>query len=53
MADYKGIGYLRTKLVQKRTRVLMRYRYYEMKNAVRDFGLVTPPAFRAFSETLG
>lgn len=53
MADYKGIGYLRAKLVQKRTRVLMRYRYYEMKNAVRDFGLVTPPAFRAFSETLG
>ncbi|MCI6958982.1 MAG: hypothetical protein MR743_03840 [Oscillospiraceae bacterium] len=53
MADYKGIGYLRTKLVQKRTRVLMRYRYYEMKNAVRDFGFVTPPAFRAFSETLG
>lgn len=53
MADYKGIGYLRAKLVQKRTRVLMRYRYYEMKNAVRDFGLVTPPTFRAFSETLG
>ena len=53
MADYKGIGYLRAKLAQKRTRVLMRYRYYEMKNAVRDFGLVTPPAFRAFSETLG
>ena len=53
MTDYKGIGYLRAKLVQKRTRVLMRYRYYEMKNAVRDFGLVTPPAFRAFSETLG
>ena len=53
MADYKGIGYLRAKLAQKRTRVLMRYRYYEMKNAVRDFGLVTPPAFRAFNETLG
>ena len=53
MADHKGIGYLRAKLVQKRTRVLMRYRYYEMKNAVRDFGLVTPPTFRAFSETLG
>lgn len=53
MADYKGIGYLRAKLAQKRTRVLMRYRYYEMKNAMRDFGLVTPPAFRAFSETLG
>lgn len=53
MADYKGIAYLRGKLEQKRSRVRMRYTYYEMKNTVRDFGLVTPPEFRRLSETLG
>ena len=53
MADYKGIAYLRGKLERKRSRVRLRYTYYEMKNAVRDFGLVTPPEFRSLSETLG
>ncbi len=53
MADYKGIAYLRGKLERKRSRVRLRYTYYEMKNAVRDFGLVTPPEFRRLSETLG
>ena len=37
----------------KRSRVLTRYKYYEMKNAVKDFGMVTPPEFRTFSEVLG
>ena len=53
MTDLKGMAYLRRRLSQKRTRVLTRYKYYEMKNAVKDFGKVTPDEFRFFSETLG
>lgn len=53
MTDLKGMAYLRRRLNQKRSRVLTRYKYYEMKNAVKDFGMVTPPEFRQFAETLG
>lgn len=53
MADYRGMAYLRRKLELKRKRVDLRYSYYEMKNAVNDFNLVTPPEFRCFSECLG
>jgi hypothetical protein len=53
MENYKGIAYLREKLKRKRVRVMMRYRYYEMKNAVNDFNLVTPLEFRYMNETLG
>ena len=53
MAETKGVEYLRRKLAGKRVRVLKRYRYYEMKNAVQDFNLVTPPEFRAFQACLG
>lgn len=53
MTDLKGMAYLRRRLLQKRVRVLTRYKYYEMKNAVKDFGKVTPDEFRFFSETLG
>lgn len=51
--EYRGIAYLRKKLDRKRTRVKMRYRYYEMKNTTRDFGILTPDEFRAFSSALG
>ena len=53
MTDLNGMAYLRRRLNQKRSRVLTRYKYYEMKNAVKDFGKVTPDEFRFFSETLG
>lgn len=53
MTDLKGMAYPRRRLNQKRSRVLTRYKYYEMKNAVKDFGKVTPDEFRFFSETLG
>ena len=53
MPDYKGMSYLRTKLQNKKTRVETRYKYYEMKNTVQDFNLLTPPELRAFQETLG
>ena len=53
MSQTRGMAYLRRKLELKRSRVLTRYKYYEMKNAVKDFGMVTPPEFRTFSEVLG
>lgn len=39
MASYKGIGYLRNKLAQKRRRVDTRYRFYEMKNIAQSIGM--------------
>lgn len=53
MPELKGMAYLRRKLERKRPRVLTRYKYYEMKNAVQDFNKVTPEEFRYFHETLG
>jgi len=53
MAELRGIGYLRTKLINKRSRVLTRYNYYEMKNVIRDFGISTPPHLQWFQESLG
>lgn len=50
---YRGPEALRRALAAKAPRVKMRYAYYEMKNRMQDFGLVTPPEFRAFEETLG
>ena len=50
---YKGIGYLRRKLAQKRERVQLRYRYYEMKNYVLDFGISTPPDLRHWNSVVG
>lgn len=51
--DYKGIGYLKSKLSLKRTRVLARYRYYEMKNLTFDFGISTPPDLKFWNSTIG
>lgn len=53
MPEYKGIEYLKKKLATKRKRVLTRYRYYDMKNEVHDFGISTPPNMRYFQECLG
>lgn len=53
MADYKGIAYLRNKLTCKRQRVLTRYRFYEMKNIVKDLNMSTPPELRWMNSTLG
>lgn len=52
-ADYKGIEYLRKKLTMKESRVRLRYSYYDMKNAVPDFGIATPPQLRQVKNTLG
>lgn len=48
-----GLEYLRRKLKQKQSRVNLRYRYYEMKNVVKDLGISTPPQLRAWFNALG
>lgn len=53
MADLKGIDYLRNKLLQKAGRVSLRYRHYDMKNKVMDFGISTPPELRNWMGVLG
>lgn len=53
MDEYMGIEYLRKQLNSKRTRVRLRYKYYEMKHLVRDFGISTPPELRGFHSSLG
>lgn len=53
MSEYRGIKYLRNKLSLKRTRVLKRYKFYEMKNIVRDLGISTPPDLIGLTLALG
>lgn len=53
MAQYRGMAFLRRKLANKRVRVELRYRYYEMKNEAKDFNIIIPPEFKNFSEVLG
>ena len=52
-AEYRGIEYLRKKLEAKRSRVLERYGFYEMKNFVYDFGISTPPDLRRWNSCVG
>lgn len=53
MSGYRGIVYLRDKLNLKRTRVLKRYEFYEMKNLARDFNISTPPDLIGLKYALG
>lgn len=53
MADFKGLPYLRKHLGEKRIRVLMRYRYYEMKNGIQYFKTLIPQEFAWMAGTLG
>lgn len=53
MDGYKGIDYLRRKLNEKRVRVNLRYKHYEMKNVVLDLNISTPPDLRFWMGTLG
>lgn len=53
MAEYKGMTYLKNKLAMKKTRVDIRYAFYEMKNRVRDFGISTPPELKYWESVLG
>lgn len=49
----KGIAYLRNKLNAKRTRVLLRYKYYDMKERIPDLRISTPPDLQYWMGTLG
>ena len=51
--DYKGKEYLRKLLIAKRTRVLMRYSYYEMKNGIKYLQTLIPPKFMWMAQTMG
>ncbi|MGM9593137.1 MAG: hypothetical protein ACI3U8_02170 [Candidatus Onthomonas sp.] len=53
MAESRGMEYLRRKLILRRSRVLTRYKFYEMKNQVPDFGISTPPGLRLMKTSLG
>ena len=46
MPEYRGLSYMRKKLVHKRRRVLVRYKYYEMKDKANERSLVIPPQMR-------
>lgn len=45
--------YLKSKLKQKRPRVLLRYKYYDAKNLVEDLNISTPPDLRFWMSSLG
>lgn len=53
METYRGIGYLRNKLEIKRTRVDLRYKFYEMKNIARSLGMTDIPETHWLHATLG
>ena len=53
MSELKGVVYLQKKLNDKRPRVLKRYEYYEMKNAMQDFQITMPPEFGFLNKVLG
>ena len=53
MSGLLGITKLRNRLNLKKIRVDTRYRYYEMKNVIKDFEISTPPNLRGFQTVLG
>ncbi len=53
MSEYKGIQYLKNKLISKQTRVELRYKYYTMKNRVRDKSKLIPDELRWLQAVLG
>ena len=53
MYEYQGMGYLKNLLRKKRDRVDLRYKYYEMKNVVRDLALTAGNKLGRFDAVLG
>lgn len=51
--NLKGMPYLKRVLNAKKTRVDIRYKFYEMKNDVPDFDISTPPDLRLQKAVLG
>lgn len=46
--EYKGIDWLKGKLAVKKTRVKIRYDFYEQKATAADFGIFTPDRLKDF-----
>lgn len=53
MSELKGIDYLRQKLAQKSSRVQMRYKYYNMTNALINYSKMIPKNFTWLRSVLG
>lgn len=53
MSEYKGIEFLRNKLTQKRGRIDLRYKFYEMKYLAKDMEISTPPKLRGWMSSFG
>lgn len=53
MVAYVGMEHLKHRLALKRLRVLLRYRYYEMKNGIRYVRTLIPAEFMWMAETMG
>ena len=49
----KGIDYLSKKLDKKRTRALLRYKFYEQKQYSKDLGISTPEGLEWFNSVNG
>lgn len=53
MPEYRGIEYLRGKLAEKRERVLVRYKFYDMKYFVKDFGIANRETLQYLNSIVG
>ena len=53
MDEYKGVPYLKRKLDNKRSRVLLRYKFYEQKAMAADLGISTPKGLEWLSTING
>ena len=53
MDEYKGVPYLKRKLDNKRSRVLLRYKFYEQKAMAADLGISTPKGLEWLSAING
>ena len=53
MKGYLGREHLKNYLIRKRSRVLLRYKYYEMKNGIKYYRSIIPPEFMFMAEALG
>lgn len=53
MSGYKGIQAMRELLNKKKTRVELRYKFYEMKNTTQDLGISTPPGLESWNSVVG
>ncbi|MBR1709470.1 MAG: phage portal protein [Clostridia bacterium] len=51
--DYLGIDSMKRRLAAKQDRVELRYKYYEMKNRVKDFNITIPAKWAWLTASLG